>query len=107
MPVAIGHGDQRRVGRSTPILLVHFAPLCGGALVLVLALGLALVPASVEDRSDRLLAGGMVRGDVERVTGGTGLQTAKLVNQRLIGCPGEERADDVHVDDIRKGVTSF
>ena len=62
---AISYGDQRGVGRSVPILLVLLAPLCGGALVLVLALGLALVPASIEDRSDCLLAGRVVRGDVE------------------------------------------
>ena len=62
---AIGHGDQSGVGQSAPILLVLFAPLCGGALVLILALGLALVLASVEDRSDHLLSGGMVHGDVE------------------------------------------
>ena len=61
----ICRGDQHGVGRSAPILLVFFAPLSGGALVLVLALGLAFVLASVEDRFDRILAGGMVRGDVE------------------------------------------
>ena len=66
----ISYDDQRKVGSSAPILLVLLAPLHGGALVLVLVLGLALVPASVEDRSDRLLAGGMVRGDVEQVVGG-------------------------------------
>ena len=71
---------------------------------MVLALDLAFVPASIEDRSDRLLAGGVVRGDIEQVTGGTGLQTAKLVDQRLTGCPREECADDVRIDDIRKGV---
>ena len=65
--------DQRKVGLSAPILLVLLAPLCGGALILVLMLGLALVPASVEDCSDCLLARGVVRGDVEQVTGGTGL----------------------------------
>ena len=69
----IGHGDQNRVGWSTPILLVLFAPLHGGALVLILVLGLALVLASVKDRSDCLLAGGVVRGDVEQVTGDLGL----------------------------------
>ena len=74
---------------------------------MVLALGLALVPASTKDRFDRLLAGGMVCGDVEQVVGGAGLQTAKLVDQGLTGCPGEERADDIHVDDIREGVASF
>ena len=61
----IGRSDQRRVGQSALILLVLFARLCGGALVLILALGLAFVLASVEDCSDRLLAGGVVRGDVE------------------------------------------
>ena len=74
---------------------------------MILALGLALVPAFIEDCTDRLLTGGMVRGDVEKVVGGTGLQTAKLMNQRLAGCPREERADDVRVDDIREGVASF
>ena len=76
----ISHGDQRGVGQSTPIILVLFAPLRGGALDLIPVLGLAFVPATVEDRSDRLLAGGEVRGDVEQVAGGLGLQTAKLVN---------------------------
>ena len=69
----ISHGDQRRVGRSATIFLVLFAPLRGGALVLILALGLAFVSAFVEDRSNRLLAGGMVCGNVEQVMGGTGL----------------------------------
>ena len=48
------YGEQRGVGQSVPILLV-LAPLCGGALILILVLGLALVPTSVEDRSDCLL----------------------------------------------------
>ena len=69
---AISLGDQRGVGRSASILLVLFAPLCGGALVLILALGLALVPASVEDRSDCLLTGGVVGGNVEQIAGGAG-----------------------------------
>ena len=97
----IGRGDQSRVGRSAPILLVLFAPLRGGALVLVLALGLVLVSASTKDRSDCLLTGGMVHGDIEQVVGGPGLQTTKLVNQRLTGSSREERADDVCIDDIR------
>ena len=90
---AVGCGDQSWVGRSAPILFVLLAPLRGGALVLVFVLGLAFVPTSIEDRSDRLLAGGVVCGDVEQVTGGTGLHTAELVDQRLVGCPREERAD--------------
>ena len=74
---------------------------------MVHALGLAFVPTSVEDRSDLLLAGGVVSGDVEQVVGGTGLQAAKLINQRLAGRPGEKCADDIRVDDIREGVASL
>ena len=40
---------------------------------MVYALGLGFVPASVEDRSDYLLARGVVRGDIEQVVGGMGL----------------------------------
>ena len=74
---------------------------------MVLTLGLALVSDSTKDRSNRLLAVGVVRGDVEQVARGSGLQTAKLVDQGLVGCSEKECADDVHVDDIRKGVASF
>ena len=70
------------------ILLVLLVPLHGGALALVLALGLALVPTNAEGLLDRLLAGGVVRGNVDQVMGGTGLQTAELVDQGLTGCPG-------------------
>ena len=38
---------------------------------MVRALGLAFVPASVEDRSDCLLAEGVVSGDIEQVAGGS------------------------------------
>ena len=71
---------------------------------MVLALGLALILTTAEDHPDCLLAGGMVHGDVKQVTGDTGLHTAELVDQRLAGCPREEHADDVRVDNIRKGV---
>ena len=104
---AISHNDQHGVGRSTPILLVLFAPLRGGALVLVVMLGLALVLASTKYHSDRLLTEGVVHGDVEQVAGGTGLHIVKLVDQGLVGCPREECADDVRVDDIGKGVASL
>ena len=74
---------------------------------MVLVLGLALVLGSAKDRSDPLLTGGVVCGNVEQVVGGTGLQTAELVDQGLTGCPNEERADDIRVNGIRKGVASF
>ena len=70
---AISCSDQCGVVRSAPILFVLLAPLCGGALILVIALGLAFVLASNEDHSDRLLARDMVHGDVEMVVGGLGL----------------------------------
>ena len=70
---SIGHNDQSWVGRSAPILLVLLALLRRGALALVLALGLSPIPTVAEDHLDRLLAGGVVRGDVEQVVGGTGL----------------------------------
>ena len=69
---AISHGDQRDVVRPAPILLVLLAPLSGGAFVWIHALGLAFVSASAKDRSDRLLARGMVGGDVEQIAGGAG-----------------------------------
>ena len=104
---AISRGNEHRVVQSVPILFVLFAPLCGGALVLILVLGLALVLASTKDRSDRILTGGVVHGDVEQVAHGSGLQTAKPVDQGLTGCPKKECANDVRVDDIRKGVALF
>ena len=40
---------------------------------MVCALGLAFVPVSTKDRSDRLLTRGVVSGDVEQVVGGMGI----------------------------------
>ena len=71
---------------------------------MVLVLGLAPVPTTAEDHPDHLLAKGMVCGNVEQVTGGTGLHTAELVDQGLVGCPREECTDDVCIDVIRKGI---
>ena len=74
---------------------------------MVLMLGLALILAFIEDHSDHLLTRGVVRGNVKQVMGGTRLHIAKLVDQELAGCPREEHADDVRIDDIRKGVAPF
>ena len=46
----VGRDDRRGVSRSTVILSVLFSPLRGGALVLILALGLTFAVASVEAR---------------------------------------------------------
>ena len=69
---AINCGDQRGVVRSVPILLVLLAPLSGGAFIWIHVLGLSFVPASAKDRSDRLLARGVVGGNVEQIEGGAG-----------------------------------
>ena len=74
---------------------------------MVLALGLALVLTTTKDCLTCLLTEGVVCGNVEQTVGGTGLHTAELVDEGLAGCPGEEQADDVHVDKIRKGVAMF
>ena len=50
-------------------------------------LALPFVLASIEDRSDCLLAGGVVCGDVEQAESSLGLQAGKLVDQGLVGCP--------------------
>ena len=44
----IGRSDRRGVGQSAAILSVLFSPLCGGALVLILAFGLTFAMAFVE-----------------------------------------------------------
>ena len=52
---------------------------------MVLMLGLAPVSAAAKDRSGHRLTECVVHGDVEQVAGGTGLQTAELVDQGLTG----------------------
>ena len=51
----ISHDDQRGVGRSAVILSVLFSPLHGGALILILVLGLAFALASIGVRCERRL----------------------------------------------------
>ena len=63
---SVGCSNQSWVGRSAPILLVLLALLHGGALALVLTLGLAPVLTATKDRFDRLLTEGMVHGDASR-----------------------------------------
>ena len=51
----IGHGDRCKVSRLAVILSVLFSSLRGGALILILALGLTFAAASVEARWERRL----------------------------------------------------
>ena len=57
---------------------------------------------AVEDRSDRLLAQGMVGGDVKELLGGSWALTSQLVNQGLIGGPRQESSYNVGVGDVRQ-----
>ena len=58
----IGRDDRRGVGQSAAILSVLFSPLCGGALLLILTLGLALASASIGAWRGRRLLGVLDRG---------------------------------------------
>ena len=58
----ISRGEQCRVGRSMVIFFVCFPPLCGGALVLVLAFGLASGLASIGAWQERRLLEVLVKG---------------------------------------------
>jgi hypothetical protein len=80
-----------------PLLLLY----CGGTLILLRPLGLSHGPANGENRPDHLLAGGLVRGDVQELMGGARHLTAELVNEGLASGSSEERTDDVCVDDVR------
>ena len=58
----ICRGGQCGVGRSAAILSVLLSPLHGGALVLILALGLTFVMAPIEARRKRRLLGVLDKG---------------------------------------------
>ena len=65
----ICHGGQRGVGRSAAILFVLLSPLCGGALILILVLGLTFVAALVEARQKRRLLGCWTKVRGSRLSG--------------------------------------
>jgi len=58
----ICRGGQCRVGWSAEILSVLLSPLCGGAFILILALGLAFVVAPIKARHKRHLLGVLDKG---------------------------------------------
>jgi hypothetical protein len=101
LPLAcsVGRCDCVGVGATLvpPLpLILH----CGGALVLLCTLGLSHGPTIGEDCPDRLLAGGVVRGDVQELTGGAWLSTTELMNEGPAGGPDEERTGNVCINDI-------
>jgi hypothetical protein len=91
---SVSRCDRIGVGvMSVPPLLL--LPRCGGTLILLRPLGLSRGPTVREDRPNRLLTGGVVRGDVQELAGGARLLTTELVIAGLTGGSGEERTDDV------------
>jgi hypothetical protein len=101
LPPARSVGRCDHVGvRVTPVpplpLILHR----GRALVLPHTLGLSHGPTISEDCPDRLLAGGVVHGNVQELTGGARLSTAELMDEGLAGGPGEEHADDVCINHV-------
>jgi hypothetical protein len=65
----VDHHDRVGVG-TTPVLLFLFPLPRGRAHILVLPLGLSFGPTISEDRPTCLLAGGVVRGNVQELAGG-------------------------------------
>ena len=57
---------------------------------------------TLEDRSDRFLAGGVFGGDLQELVRSARLLAPQFVDQGLAVLPAEERANDVGVDDARQ-----
>ena len=66
-PLVVDDGHERALA---PLLVLLLARTVGGAFIDVL-ISLCLALETVKDRSDRLLARGMVGGDVEEFLGGS------------------------------------
>ena len=62
------------------------------------------VMVPLEDSPDRLLAGGVVGGDVQELVRGARLLATQFVDQGFAVHPAEERTDDVGIDDARQRV---
>ena len=76
----IGRGDRRKVSQLAAILSVLFFPLRGGALVLILALGLTFVAAFVEARWERRLLEWLDKGPWSQAVGaGTPVDAARVL----------------------------
>jgi len=76
----IGCGDRREVSRLAAIVSVLFSPLCGGALVLIVAPGLTFVVAPVEAWQKRCLLGVLDKGPwFQTVRAGTPVDAARVL----------------------------
>jgi hypothetical protein len=89
---AVGRHDCIGVGKM-PVLLLPF-PCPEGPSFWSSRLALPLA-RPLTKTADRLLARGMIRGNVQELASGARLPAAKLVNKGLAGAPNEEHVDDV------------
>ena len=62
-------------------------------------LRLCRVLVALKDGPDRLLAGGMIGGDLQELVRGARLLAPQFVDQGLAVRPAEERTNDVGIDD--------
>jgi hypothetical protein len=101
--LALG-GRDLTSGRRSAVLLVLPVLAARGRSVAVAPLLFRLALVTLKDGPDRLLAGGMVGGDLQELVRGARLLAPQFVDQGLAVRPTEERTDDVGVDDARQRV---
>jgi hypothetical protein len=99
----VSRRDRVGVG-ATPILLLPFFLALRRGPPPSPSLSIAFGPTVGEDHPDRLVAGGVVRGDVQELASGARLPAAKLVNDGLAGGPKEDCTDDICINDVREGI---
>ena len=99
--MALGRRDLAGGGRSAVLLVLPVLAARGGP-VAVTPLFFCRVLVAFENGPDRLLAGGMVGGDLQELVRSTRLLAPHFMDQDLAVRPAEECADDVGVDDTRQ-----
>ena len=101
-----GRRDLVSDGQSVVLLVLSPVSARGGLVgVVSLRFCCGLVPH--KDGSNRLLARGVVGGDVQELLGGSLALATQLVNQGLACSPRQERPDDVGTGDVGDGIALF
>ena len=94
----LGSGHERAPVLLLVLLLVRTVR---GTLTGVLVLP-RFAFGAIKNRSDRLLTRGMAGGNVEELLGNSRALVSQLVNQGLVGGPGQERSYNIGVGDVRQ-----
>ena len=98
--LALGRRDLASGGRSA-VLLILLVLAARRRPVVVTLLFFCRVLVALEDGPDRLLAGGVVGGNLQELIRSVRLLAPQFVDQGLAVRPAGERADDVGVEDAR------